>query len=109
MSNWDNVIYSVTFTTIVGLLLEMAGYITFTLINSTVFLAGQGVLLGAIALSNTPIAKGGAMVALFIWLLVFLLQLDMPLPSPLKEMVFAIVFVPSFLSVAFSFLEMGKG
>lgn len=100
---------AIIFTTIVGFLLDLGGFITYSIISPTIFLVGQGLLAIAISLANTPALKGGAVATFSVWLFAFFLNLSIPLPSPVKEFVYGVLFVPSFIGVGMTFLEFGKG
>lgn len=100
---------AIVFSSIVGFLLNMGGYIEYSIISPLVFLVGQGLLALAIGLSNTPLAKGVAVASFSVWLFVFFLNLSIPLPSPIAEFIYAVLFVPSFVGAGLGFLELGKG
>lgn len=105
----NRLLSAIVFSTSVGFLLDLAGYTSFTLITPTLFAAGQVLLTAAIAVANTPIAKGAAMAVFSGWLILYFVNLQIPLPSPTKEIIYALLFVPSFLAIGLTFLELGKG
>ncbi len=101
------IVSAIVFTTVVGLMLNSAGYAQFTILNPTTFLAGQGLLMAAIALSNTPIAKGASVALFGAWLYIYFLSIN--IPPPLTNVVYAILFVPSFIAVGLVLLNVGRG
>jgi len=100
---------AIVFSTIVGFLLDFGGYLEYSIISPVVFLGGEVLLASAIALSNTPALKGGAVVLFSAWLFVFFLNISIPLPSPIAEFIYAVLFIPSFIGAGLGFLELGKG
>ena len=103
------IVSSLILTMTVGFLLNSAGYMTYTIISPTVFIVGEVLLMAAIALANTPAAKGVATALFGVWLFAFFLTIDIPIASPYKEFVYSIVFIPSFIGVGMELLEAGKG
>lgn len=103
------IVSSIILTTTVGFLLNSAGYMAYTIISPIVFIAGEVLLMAAIALANTPLLKGVATALFGAWLFVFFLTINIPIASPYKEFVYSIVFIPSFIGVGMELLEAGKG
>lgn len=99
----------VVFSSIMGFLLDMGGYITYTLITPVSFAVGAGLLTVVIAAANTPAAKGVAMAAFAGWLGIFIVSVQVPMPSPIKELVFATLTVPTLIALGMIFMEYGKG
>jgi hypothetical protein len=100
-------ISAVAFTNALGWLMGIAGYAEFSILGTVLFLIIQGSLLATIALSNTPLAKGGAM-AIFATAM-FAYITNMNIPDPYATPLFILLFTPNLLAVGLSFLEMGKG
>lgn len=100
---------AIVFQSIMGFLLNMGGYMTYTLISPISFATGLALLTVVIVAANTPLAKGVAMAAFAGWLLVFIISVEIPMPSPWREFVFAVITVPTFISLGMVFLEYGKG
>jgi hypothetical protein len=110
MANGNMTVAAVTLVMCIGFMLDLGGYITYTLINPTVFLVGEAILTAAIVLANTPLLKGAAVAAFSVWLFAFFLTMDIPVfGSPWKELVYAVLFVPPFIGVGMEMLEVGKG
>lgn len=105
----DYIIKAIIFSTLVGFLLTLGGYIEYTIITPATFLAGEVFLAATIILANTPAAKGVALALFSGWLFVFFLNIEIPLPSPMQEIVYAVIFVPTFIGAGMTFLEFGKG
>lgn len=100
-------IMTMVFITSLGFLLNEAGISEYSLISPTIFLVGQALMLLAIGLTNTPIAKGGALLLWVGWLFGYCLNLS--IPDPVGTYVYALILVPSFVSITILMLEVGKG
>ena len=99
---------AVVFSSIMGFLLDMGGYITYTLISPISFATGLGLLTAVVALANTPSLKGVAIAGFGAWVFIFFLNVEIPLPSPISELVYATLFVPIILGVGMMLLDYGK-
>ena len=109
MTDLKYLMSAIVFSSIMGFLLDMGGFITYNLISPIAFATGLGLLTVVIGLANTPAAKGVAMAAFGIWLFVFFLNVQIPLPSPISELVYAVIFVPNIIGAGMVFMEFGKG
>ena len=99
---------AIVFSSLTGFLLDMGGYITYNLIDPITFTVGAGLLAGTILLSNTPAAKGAALALFAGWLVAFFINVQIPMPSPIKELVYATLFVPTIIGVGITFLDYGR-
>lgn len=99
---------AVIFSSLMGFLLDMGGFITYNLISPIAFATGLGLLTITIGLANTVVAKGVAMAAFAGWLFIFFLNIQIPLPSPVSELVYAVIFVPTIMSVGIMLLDYGR-
>jgi hypothetical protein len=104
---YEILIFTMIFTTVTGYMLNGFGITSFQIIDPTIFLIGQGLLALAIAVANTPVVKGVAVAGWAAWLFVYLLNLN--IPDPLGPIIFAVILVPSFISIGLIMLEIGKG
>lgn len=84
------------------LLSEMTGTTMELLSPITLGVTGS-VLVGVIAVANTPIAKGGALAILFVTIAGYFVF------SPVPPLILGIVIVPIFLSTGLAFAEVGQG
>lgn len=99
---------AIVFSSFMGFLLDAGGFITYSLISPISFATGLVLLTIVIGLANTPAAKGVALAAFAGWLFIFFLNVDIPMPSPVKELVYATIFVPTIIGVGITFLDYGK-
>ena len=100
-------ISSIAFTNALGWIFGLAGLVEFTFLSPTIFLITEGILLGAIILSNTPIAKGVAVGAFTLAMFTYFLSLN--IPDPYGTPMFILLFMPNFIAIGLSMLEFGKG
>ncbi len=104
------VLTSIIFSTILGFMLQLGEFATYTLISPVIFSAGLVFLVAVIAASNTTIVKGAALAIFWAWLILYVLNTNIPLlPSPMKEIIYAIITVPNILAIGLAFMELGKG
>ena len=107
ISHMKPLLSSIAFTNALGWIFTMAGIITFEFLSPTMFLITEGILLGAIALSNTPIAKGVAVATFALAMFGYISTLE--IPEPYGTPLFALLFLPNMIGIGLSMLEFGKG
>lgn len=104
-SNYGALISILFFMIFLGWILgEMTGT-SYILLNPITWLALTGAMVGAIAVSNTPVAKGVAMAVIF-GVLISVLFVDMFFNQ--MSLLWGLLFVPLYLILGFEFLEVGK-
>lgn len=106
MVDYKVITSAVLFTTIMGFMLDLGGFVTFTILTPASFLVGEALLLAVIELANTPLAKGIALGIFALWLFGYLISVQVPYFS---EIIYAVLFVPNFLTIGLILLEAGKG
>lgn len=99
---------AIVFSSFMGFLLDAGGFITYSLISPISFATGLGLLTIVIALANTPAAKGVALATFAGWLFLFFMNINIPMASPIKELVYATIFVPTIIGVGITFLDYGR-
>ena len=101
------IISSIAFTGALAWLFGMMGIATVDAFTIGFFTISAGVLGGAIALSNTPILKGGAMLLLVVDIVLYITSLN--IPAPYGQPLFVLLLVPNLFSIGLAGLELGRG
>ena len=107
LSTMKPILSTLAFTNALGFIFTIAGIVEFTFLSPTMFLVAEGILLGAIALSNTPIAKGVAVASFALFMFAYFSTLE--IPEPYGNILFVLLFLPNMIAIGLSMLEFGKG
>ena len=105
--NIKPIIASIAFTNALAWLFGLMGVADFNFWTLGFFTASTAVLAIAIGLSNTPVAKGGAMLLLAGDIFLYISSLN--IPAPYAGPLFVLLAVPNFMAMGLGFLELGKG
>jgi len=105
--NIKPIIASIAFTNALAWIFGLMGIVKFSFWVLGFFTVSTAGLLVAIGLSNTPIAKGGAMLLLAVDIYLYISTLK--IPAPYAGPLFILLTIPNFMAMGFAFFELGKG